>query len=90
MEELTAEHNLMESLLTAREIIQLMDEMPGGLLIYRADGNEEILYANKALLRIFLCETMEEFRDLTGNSFRGLVYQEDLEEVEKSIQAQIR
>ena len=90
MEELRAEHNLMESLLTAREIIQLMDEMPGGLLIYRADGNEEILYANKALLRIFLCETMEEFRDLTGNSFRGLVYQEDLEEVEKSIQAQIR
>lgn len=66
-----------------------MDEMPGGFLIYYADQGEEIIYANRALLRIFQCETMEEFRILTNNSFRGLVYPEDLESVEKSIQAQI-
>ncbi len=69
--------------------IRFMDEMPGGVLIYYAGGGEEIIYANRSLLRIFRCETMEEFRELTGNSFRGIVHPEDLEAVEKSIRAQI-
>lgn len=77
------------SLLTAREIIQFMDEMPGGFLIYHADGDEQIIYANKGLLRIFRCENRKEFRALTGNSFRGMVYAEDLDAVEKSIWEQI-
>lgn len=70
-------------------LIQFMNEMPGGFLIYRADRGEEIIYANRALLRIFQCDSMEQFRALTGNSFRGLVYPEDLEAVEDSIRAQI-
>ena len=73
----------------AREILDFMGEMPGGFLIYRAGGGEEILYANRGLLRIFQCETMEEFRALTGNSFRGLVHPEDLEAVEESIWQQV-
>lgn len=71
------------------DVIKFMDEMPGGFLIYHADGNEEIIYANKALLRIFKCSSLKEFRELTGNSFRGLVYHEDLDEIERSIQEQI-
>ena len=71
------------------ENLRFMEEMPGGVLIYYADGGEEIIYANRALLRIFQCATMEEFRELTGNSFRGLVWSEDLENVEKSIQEQV-
>ena len=69
--------------------VQFMDEMPGGFLVYHADRDEEIIYANRALLRIFQCENMEEFRAHTGNSFRGLVYPDDLDEVEKSIRLQI-
>ncbi|MCI8596836.1 MAG: response regulator [Lachnospiraceae bacterium] len=71
------------------EIIQFMEEMPGGFLIYYADKGEEIIYANKGLVRIFGCETLEEFRELTGNSFRGMVHPEDLDTVEESIQMQI-
>ena len=67
-----------EDVLAASEFIEFMEEMPGGFLIYRANGGEEILYANKGLLRIFQCETMEDFRVQTGNSFRGLVMEEDL------------
>ncbi len=74
---------------TAYEVIRFMDEMPGGFLIYRADGNEEIIYANQALQRIFQCDTLQEFMELTSYSFRGLVYPEDLEEVEQSIWEQI-
>ena len=73
----------------AASFIQFMEEMPGGFLIYCADRGERILYANRALLRIFGCSTMDEFRSHTGNSFRGLVHPDDLDEVEASIQAQI-
>ncbi len=73
----------------ACQVIRFMDEMPGGFFIYHADGNEEIIYANKALLRIFMCDTYEEFQELTKNSFKGLVYSEDLEAVEMSILEQI-
>ena len=50
---------------------------------------EEIIYANETMLQIFNCSTMEEFREHTGNSFRGIVHPDDLEEVEKSIREQI-
>lgn len=78
-----------EDLQAAWEMLDFMEEMPGGFLIYRAGGNEEIVFANRGLLRILQCETMEEFRRLTGNSFRGLVHPDDLDEVERSIDGQI-
>lgn len=67
-----------------------LDEIPGGFLIYRAWGDEEILYANRALLQLFGCETLGELRALTGNSFKGIVHPEDLDAVEASIYRQIR
>lgn len=77
------------NILTAQQVMRFMDEMPGGFFIYRADGEEEILFANQAVLRLFQCRDLEEFRELTGNSFKGIVHPEDLEEVEQSIQEQI-
>ena len=70
-------------------VMEIIEEMPGGFFIYRAGGEEEILYANAALLRILGCAGREEFCALTGNSFRGMVHPEDLEEVERSIREQI-
>lgn len=78
-----------EALLTACKAKDFIDEMPGGFFIYHADDKEEIIYANKALLRIFGCSTLKEFRELTGNSFKGIVHPEDLDFVEKSITDQI-
>ncbi len=71
------------------DLLQFMDEIPGGFLIYYAGGDEKIIHANKGLLRMFQCGTMKEFREITGNSFRGVVYPEDLDEVEESIERQI-
>jgi len=73
----------------AGAFMQFMDEMPGGFLLYYAENGENIIYANRSLLRIFGCGNMEEFRELTGNSFRGLVHPDDLDEVEESIRTQI-
>lgn len=78
-----------QKLQTVYEVIRFMDEMPGGILIYHADGAEEIIYANQALLRIFQCNSIQEFRELTGNSFRGVVHPQDLAKVEQTIKAQI-
>ena len=75
--------------LIVRQIIRFMDEMPGGFFIYHAAGDEKLIFANQAMLRIFQCETLDEFRAMTGNSFRGIVHPDDLEEVEQSIQEQI-
>ena len=73
----------------AWEMIGFMEEMPGGFLIYQAGGDEEIIFANRGLLRIFRCSTMEEFRLLTGNSFRGMVHPDDYPRVQHEIETQI-
>lgn len=79
----------MAKVQAAYDVKSFIDAMPGGFLIYHADEKEEIIYANKALLRIFGCETTNEFRELTGNSFKGIVHPEDLDEVEQSIMEQV-
>ncbi len=41
------------------------------------------------MLRIFGCDTREEFRELTGYTFRGIVHPKDIDKVEASIRSQI-
>ncbi len=64
--------------------------MPGGFFIYRAGGDEELIYANKAVCRIFGCETLSEFRELTGYTFRGMILPEDYDELSASIAEQMK
>lgn len=68
---------------------KIVDNMPGGFFIYRADGDEEVIYANGALIRMFGCGSLDDFRQLVGNSFKGMVHPDDLAAVEKSIWEQI-
>ncbi len=75
--------------LTGEDYITLTNRMPGGFFIYHADHEGKLIYANQTMLHIFNCSTMEEFRELTGNSFKGIVHPDDLESVEQSIQKQI-
>ncbi|SEA85104.1 EAL domain, c-di-GMP-specific phosphodiesterase class I (or its enzymatically inactive variant) [Oribacterium sp. KHPX15] len=71
-------------------ILNGLKAMPGGFFIYKADWEEEqILYANQAILDLFECESNEEFQELTGGSFKGMVYPEDYERIETSIKIQI-
>ena len=62
--------------------------MPGGFFIYRAEGDEGLLYANKAVCDIFGCDDLEEFEELTGFTFKGMLYPDDYEEIEHSIETQ--
>ena len=64
--------------------------VPGGFFVYKAHGDEELLYANQELLKIFECDTPEQFIGLTGGTFKGIVHPDDLYIAENSIWNQIR
>ncbi len=71
-------------------ISQLAGQLPGGFVLYREGKTREILCVNKNLLDIFECETIEEFKNLTGYDFHGMVHPDDLAEVQNSINCQIK
>ena len=62
--------------------------LPGGFFIYNAGGKEEILFAEDNVIKLYGCETMEEFREYTGNSFKGMVHPEDYDKIQNEIQSQ--
>ena len=63
--------------------------MPGGFFIYKAAEPEELIYANKPVFDIFGCADLEEFRELTGFTFRGMVHPDDYGSITASIVQQI-
>ncbi len=70
-------------------IEQFGEYMPGGFFIYRADEKQELLYANKAVCDIFGCDSLSEFKELTGFTFRGMVHPDDYDTIMTSIKNQI-
>jgi len=67
----------------------LADSMPGGFLAYRADGSEEILFYNKGVPTLFECDSEEEFEEISGNKFSGMVCPEDYARVTAEIKSRI-
>ena len=75
---------------TISVIAEIGGHMPGGFFIYKAAGPEELIYANKAVFDIFGCSGEEEFRELTGYTFKGMVHPDDYERISSSIVQQIK
>lgn len=67
----------------------ILSRIPGGFFIYLDNPEERIIQVNETLLTIFECDTVEEFTELTGGTFRGIVHPDDYEMVNKSIYQQI-
>lgn len=61
---------------------------PGGFFIYNALGDQEIYFADQNVIELYGCKTIGEFRQYTGNSFRGMVHPEDIEKIESDIMSQ--
>ena len=70
-------------------IEEIGGHMPGGFFVYRAEEPEELIFANKAVLDIYGCKSLEEFKDLTGFTFRGMVHPEDYDRISASIVQQM-
>ena len=69
---------------------EIVTGIPGGFFIYESDEAGTILYVNDEVLRLFGCDSKEEFFELTGNTFSGMILKEDVERVQSSIALQIR
>ena len=76
------------------ETIHIVEEigrhMPGGFFIYKKEMPEELLYANRAVLNIFGCKNLEEFKELTGYTFKGMLHPDDYDAVSETIQRQVQ
>ena len=88
-EEISEENDwhLGENMLIAAN--EVAEGIPGGFFSYHADGNLELISFNRELMNIFDCKSAEEFREYTGNSFRGIVFKDDFDYVQASIETQI-
>ena len=78
---------LSENMLMAAS--EVADGIPGGFFSYHADGELEIISFNRELIRMFGCTNADEFRDYVGNSFKGIVFPDDFDRVQASIEQQI-
>ena len=70
-------------------IEEIGGHMPGGFFIYQAEEPENLIYANKAVFSIYGCADLEEFRALTGFTFKGMVHPDDYQQISDSIVQQI-
>ncbi len=68
---------------------QMAEVIPGGFFIYKENEKRELIYASKRVLEIYGCETMEEFKELTGYTFEGMVHPDDFQKIQASIDDQI-
>ena len=71
-------------------LLNAFSSMPGGLFIYQANEDGKLLYANEAVLRVFECDSAEEFLEITGGTFGGMVYSKDRATVDSAIWEQVR
>ena len=73
-----------------KQLEQVADHLPSGFFIYHANESEEMIFFNSELVKMFGCDNDEEFRQLIGNSFRGIVHREELNQIENDISDQIK
>ena len=74
---------------TLSVIEEIGGHMPGGFFIYKAEAPEELVYANRAVFNIYGCADLDEFRQLTGYTFKGMVHPDDYQAISDSIVQQI-
>ena len=86
----------IESLMREKEsnkrknMANMLETMSDGFFIYLADEEEKLVYANPRVVHLFGCRTATEFKQLTTNTFPGLVHPEDIKRVQWEIHSQIK
>ena len=65
------------------------EQVPGGFFVYSAKEPYELFYANSEVLNIYACDNLDEFKELTGYTFQGMVHPDDFAAIQESIEEQI-
>ncbi|MCR4908256.1 MAG: GGDEF domain-containing phosphodiesterase [Lachnospiraceae bacterium] len=63
--------------------------LAGGTFIYRADPEHSLVYADEGMVRLFECDDYEDFVELVGNSFDGIVSESQSDTVIREIDFQL-
>ena len=75
---------------TLHVVQEIGRHMPGGFFIYQAEEPMELLYANQAVIDIYGCDDLDDFKRLTGFTFEGMLHPDDYRSISKSIEEQVR
>ena len=70
-------------------VMQMAENIPGGFFVYKDTEKAEIIFVNHAVLDMYGCENLEEFKAHTGYTFNGMVHPEDFIKIQSSIDLQI-
>ena len=73
-----------------KNMAAMLETMSDGFFIYMAEGDEHLLYANPRVVQLFGCTTATEFKQLTSNTFPGLVHPDDVKRVQWEIHSQVK
>ena len=69
--------------------LNYMEYVPGGVILMEA-VHGDVLYVNGRALEILECDNIDEFRELAGERFKGVIDSEDYANVKKNTQSLIR
>lgn len=75
--------------ISSDDVFAFLDRFPGGLFRYKNDSEHKLDFISGGLIELFGCSSAEQFRELTGSTFEGLVHPDDVERVSASIAEQI-
>lgn len=63
--------------------------MPGGMLVCKATEDQEILFANRAMIDLLECDSFEDFMHYTGGTFFSILYPGEEEIMKKEFRRQL-
>lgn len=66
----------------------LAENIPGGILVHKAEGEHEILFANEELKAMMECDSLLDLMQVTHGVSDGIVHEEDRAAVNEALAAQ--
>ena len=64
------------------------DGLSGGFFVYEANEEEKILFADDNVIKLYGCDSFEDFSEYVGGTFKGMVHPDDFHKIENQIHAQ--
>ena len=55
----------------------IAENAPGAVVVHKAGGEGDILFANNEVIDLFECESLADFMEHTGGTFKGIVHPDD-------------
>lgn len=68
---------------------EVAGSMPGGMLVCKATEDQEILFANQAMIDLLECDSFEDFMHYTGGTFFSILYPGEEEIMKKEFHRQL-